>query len=76
MNLDAPIPPFTVPVLFVDGSKAGQTIEVDNDCHYHIVRKTGEIWYRYSEAPTGELRSFFKLKTNPPANPRTTGNAT
>lgn len=60
--LDAPMPPFRVPVRFLDGSLAGQWVETPNDVHSYKRRETGEEWVRYSEAPDGVLRSYFKLR--------------
>ena len=59
---DSPIPAFSVPVTFKDGSRAGETVDVPNDVHHWQERKTGEYWQRYSEAPDGVLRSFFTLR--------------
>jgi len=59
---DSPLPAFSVPVTFVDGTLAGQTVMVPNDRHHYADRQTGEIWRRYSEAPDGVLRAFFRLK--------------
>lgn len=62
---DSPIAPFRVPVTFVDGALAGQTVEVDNDVHHWLNRKPPEYYQRYSEAPlpTRELKSYFSLMT-------------
>jgi hypothetical protein len=55
------IPAFEVPCTFKDGSRAGTTLSIPNDVHHFNDRKTGEEWYRWSEAPGGVLRSWFSL---------------
>ena len=60
--LDAPLPDVMAPVTFLDGSLAGKTVECDNFTHHWEDRKTGEYWQRYSEAPDGVLKSYFKLR--------------
>ncbi len=66
MNLDAPIPAFKVPVTFADGSLAGQTVEVDNDCHHWLNDDPPEYYQRENYTTPEDprtLRSRFVLLT-------------
>ncbi len=59
MSPDAPILGFMVPVLVLDGSLAGQTVQVDNETHHYLA--PGEYYQRFSTGIGGELKSFFEV---------------